>query len=93
MTTADLIEAIRIDIKQGLREEILAELQPEIERQLYSNIFDISEACRYLKVSDKTVRRMIKEDGLPHFWQRGQIFFKQDSLNRWITKKETTHDH
>ncbi|KGE16646.1 helix-turn-helix domain-containing protein [Paenibacillus wynnii] len=86
--TVDLLEAIRADIKQELREELLAVLQPEIERQLYSNIFDISEACRYLKVSDKTVRRMIKEDGLPHFWQRGQIFFQQNSLNRWISKKE-----
>lgn len=48
--TNDLIEALRADIRQGLREEILAELQPEIDQRLYSNIFDVKELCRYLKV-------------------------------------------
>lgn len=88
MTTTDLIEAIRSDIREGLREELLAELQPEIERRLYSNIFDVKELCQYLKVSDRTIRRMIKEDGLPHFMQRGQFYFRQESVDRWISKRE-----
>lgn len=86
--TADFLEAIREDIRSGLREELLAELKPEIERMLYANIFDVAEASLFLKVSDKTIRKMIKEDGLPHFWQRGQIFFRQIALERWIVQRE-----
>ena len=85
---ADLIAAIRADIKANLRDEILAELQPEIERRLYSNIFDTKEASNYLKVSDSTLRRMVKQDGLPFFKQRGQMFFRQIALNDWIRKRE-----
>lgn len=88
MTTADLIEALREDIRQGLREELLSELQPEIDRRLHGNIFDVKELCNYLKVSDRTIRRMVKEDRLPHFWQRGQIYFRQTSIDRWISQRE-----
>ncbi|SEN80327.1 Helix-turn-helix domain-containing protein [Paenibacillus sophorae] len=66
----------------------MAELQPQIEQALYANIFDLQEASQYLKVSDKTLRRMTKDDGVPHFWQRGQIFFRQIALDRWISEKE-----
>ncbi|MNC12462.1 Helix-turn-helix domain protein [compost metagenome] len=86
--TVDIIEAIRADIKQELREELLAELQPEIQRQLRANIFDLREAATYLKVSTRTVQRMINTDGLPHFRQRKQLFFRQIALDRWIAKQE-----
>ncbi|NQX45310.1 helix-turn-helix domain-containing protein [Paenibacillus tritici] len=92
MTTTDLIEAIRADIKQGLREELLAELQPEIQRQLRSNIFDLKEAAEYLKVSTQTVQRLIKGDGLPYFRQRKQLFFRQIALDGWIAKQEQKGD-
>lgn len=93
MQTSDLIEAIRSDIKQGLREEILAELQPEINSQLYANVFDFSEALRYLKVSDSTLRRMVKLNEVPFFRQRGNLYFRQIDLSRHISdlvKKEKT---
>ena len=37
MKTADLIEAIRQDIRNELKDEIMSELQPEIERRLYAS--------------------------------------------------------
>ncbi|PNQ81929.1 helix-turn-helix domain-containing protein [Paenibacillus sp. F4] len=88
METLKLLESIRSDIKRDLREELLAELQAEIERRLYANIFDFSEACLYLKVSDSTLRKMIKDEGTPYFRQRGRIYFSQTSLNKWIAEKE-----
>lgn len=88
MTTADLIEVIRADIKEGLREEILAELQPEIQRQLRANIFDLREAAEYLKVSTRTVQRMIEHDNLPYFRQRKQLFFRQIALDGWVAARE-----
>ncbi|CAM3935166.1 MULTISPECIES: helix-turn-helix domain-containing protein [Paenibacillus] len=84
MTTTDFIEALRADISSGLKAQILAELQPEIERRLYSNIFDFKEGMRYLKVSESSLRRMVAEGEVPHFRQRGNIYFRQIDLDKHI---------
>lgn len=84
MTTADLLESIRADIKRDLRDEILAELKPVIQRQLYSNVFKLGEAAKYLKVSQSTLRRMIADNSIPYFMQRGNYYFRQSDLDRHI---------
>lgn len=90
MNTADIIEAIRSDIKRDLRSEILAELEPEIKRQLFGNIFNTAEAMQYLRVSETTLRKMIKDGEIPYFVQRGQYFFRQMDLDRNISRKMRT---
>lgn len=87
-TTSEFIELLRDEIKQDLRQEILSELQPELERRLYSNVFDFAEACRYLKVSDSTLRRMVKDNEIPFIRYRTLIHFRQTSLDRWLEAKE-----
>lgn len=87
MTTSDLIEALRADIVSGLKEELLNELQPEIERRLYYNIFDFQEGMRYLKVSESSLRRMVKDGEVPHFKQRGNIYFRQMDLDKHIENR------
>ena len=57
METTAFIEAIRRDIASGLKQELLNELQPEIERRLYANIFDIKEA------GIQSIRKHITKDG------------------------------
>lgn len=87
METTAFIEALRADIKSQLREEILAELQPEITRRIYSNIFDAKEACQYLKVSIATLRRMVKDGEIPYYRQRGDLRFRQIDLDNHISNK------
>lgn len=87
MTTTDLIDALRADIASGLKEQILSELQPEIDRRLYSNIFDFQEGIRYLKVSESSLRRMVKEGEVPYFRQRGNIYFRQIDLDKHIENR------
>lgn len=87
-STTEFIEALRSEIKQSLRDEILAELQPEIERRLYANVFDFAETCRYLKVSDSTLRRMVKEGEVPFIRNRTLIHFRQIALDKWLEGKE-----
>ncbi|HZG76100.1 MAG TPA: helix-turn-helix domain-containing protein, partial [Paenibacillus sp.] len=87
LTTQDLIGAIREDIKRELREEILSDLQPEIERRLYTNVFTFNEAAKYLKVSISTLRRMVEADEIPYFKQREHKYFRQIDLNKWIEKR------
>lgn len=86
MNTADLLESIRADIKKNLREELLAELKPEIERRLYANIFTFEEAEQYLKVSESTLRRMVRDREVPYFRQRGHLYFRQIELDRHISR-------
>lgn len=85
MKTADLIQALRADLKSGLKEEVLAELQPEIDRRLYANIFTFEEGRQYLKVSESTLRRMVKDGEVPYFRQRGNIYFRQIDLDKYVS--------
>ncbi|ODA08701.1 helix-turn-helix domain-containing protein [Paenibacillus polymyxa] len=87
-STAGFIEALRVEIKQELRDEILAELKPDIERLLYANVFDFAGACRYLKVSDSTLRRMVKDGEIPFIRNRTLIHFRQIALDKWLEEKE-----
>lgn len=84
MNTIDLIEALRADIKVDLREEILAELQPVIQHKLYANIFNFAEGMHYLKISESTLRTMVKEGEVPYFRQRGNYYFRQIDLDKHI---------
>lgn len=87
MTTNDFIEAIRSDLKRELCEEILAELQPEITRRLFSNVFNFAEAAKYLKVSISTLRRMVADNEIPYYRHRGNLFFRQMDIDRNIDQK------
>lgn len=87
MTTADLIQVLREDVKRELLDEVMAELQPVIEKQLYANIFDMKEAVRFLKISDRTLRRMVAAGEIPYFRQRGLIYFRQVDLMKWIESR------
>jgi excisionase family DNA binding protein len=91
MTTEDFIQTLRQDIKQNLREELLQEIMPIVEQRLYSNVFDLQEAGRYLKRSASTLRRMVDENEIPFFRQRGQIFFRQTDLDAWISNLVKTN--
>lgn len=84
MTTADFIEALRADLKRELTTEILSELQPEIKKALRANIFDFEEACEYLKVSESTLRRMVRNNEISYFRQRNQLYFRQIDLDKHI---------
>ncbi|MCL6456981.1 MAG: helix-turn-helix domain-containing protein [Gorillibacterium sp.] len=99
MNTSDLLESIRSDIKRALREELLADLKPEIEKRLYRNVFSLKEASAYLHISESTLRRMIETQEIPFFRLRGQLFFRQSDLDTHIdllvsqnAKEARTHD-
>lgn len=83
-STTDFIEALRVEIKQELRDEILSELKPDIERMLYANIFEIEEAARYMKTSPSTLRRMVKDREIEHFRIRNILHFRQIDLDKHI---------
>lgn len=88
MQTSDLIRALRQDIEMDLREKLLSELLPIIEVKLYDNTFSIKEAAKYLKISESTLRKMVDAKEVPNYRLRGQIFFRQTSLEQWLSNLE-----
>lgn len=88
MTTSDLISALRNDITDDLKQQLLDALQPLVQERLFGNVFNLQEACRFLNVSQSTLRKMIKNNELPFFKQSGQYFFRQTSLDDWMDRLE-----
>lgn len=84
MNAIEFVEALRADIAQGLREQILAELEPEITRRLYANIFTLPQAAEYLKISEPMLRGMVARREIPFFRHRKVIFFRQYELDKHI---------
>ena len=47
----------------------------------------LTETARYLKVSEKTILRMIAEDAIPCVKIGGQWRFMQSALDSWLLSK------
>lgn len=55
---------------------------PETERN--AGLWEIADVAEYLRVSERTVRRRIKEDGLPHRVIGGKLRFIPDEVGEWV---------
>lgn len=85
--TNNFIESLKAELKEELREEF----QEAIDRMIQENqdrTFDIKEAAAYIKISEDSLRTMVREKQVPHFRSRSRIFFRRTSLDRWIREQE-----
>ena len=46
--------------------------------------FDVKELTRYLRCSDSTVRKLIKNRVIPNFRIANRIYFKKELIDIWI---------
>lgn len=53
------------------------------------DILDIREAAAYLRVSQRSIARLLKEDGLPSSLLGGRRVFLRSSLREWVANRET----
>lgn len=47
-------------------------------------IYDVKELTRYLRCSDSTVRKLIKNREIPNFRIANRIYFKKALIDIWI---------
>ena len=47
-------------------------------------IFDVKELTRYLRCSDSTVRKLIKNKEIPNFRIANRFYFKKELIDIWI---------
>lgn len=45
------------------------------------------EAAKSLSLSERTLRRLIQGEGIPHFRVANRVLFPVDGLRRWIAEK------
>lgn len=86
-TTSDFLGILRSEIESNLFDNVIALLAPKIEEMMLRNIFTFKEALAYLKLSESTLRRMVKDEQIPHYRLRGAVYFRQWELNEFIEKR------
>lgn len=47
-------------------------------------VFDVKELTKYLRCSDSTVRKLIKNREIPNFRIANRIYFKKALIDIWI---------
>ncbi len=55
------------------------------------DIFTVTETAKYLRVSDRTVYQLIKNNDLDVIWVRGSIRIPRTSIEAFLLKGGTPH--
>jgi excisionase family DNA binding protein len=80
------LSTIAAEIKTALREELLAELRADLDREAWPGWLDVPTAARYLSVSEERIRKLVARHGIPYS-QEGpgcRIFFERAALDQWM---------
>ena len=52
-----------------------------------------SDVSELIGCSEYTVRKLVREGILPHYKVGSKIYFKRDSILKWIDKQEYKYSH
>ena len=52
-----------------------------------SATFSVAEAAEYMRISEPTLRRMIRENEIPSYNIRNRIFIRQMDIDQWVRKQ------
>jgi excisionase family DNA binding protein len=56
-----------------------------------TTVLTLEETAKFLKVHPSTVYRLVKSRTIPAFKIGSDWRFNQESIQRWIEERETTH--
>lgn len=51
---------------------------------IIEEVFDVKELTKYLRCSESTVRKLIRQKEIPNFRVANRIFFKRALIDTWI---------
>lgn len=51
-------------------------------------IMNLKEMSVYLRCSQTTIRRMVRDRELPYFMIRNRYYFRKNSVDEWLKQKE-----
>jgi excisionase family DNA binding protein len=62
-------------------------LQPTSQQKSADMVWTVREAARRLRVSDRTLRKRVRQGVIPHIRFGGKILFPVAALEAWISKQ------
>lgn len=51
-------------------------------------VFTVKDLALYLRVSESTIRKLIKEKKIPHYRIFSKILFKKELIDKWLSDNE-----
>ena len=54
---------------------------------IIEEVFDVKELTKYLRCSESTVRKLIRQKEIPSFRVANRIFFKKYLIDNWIERQ------
>ncbi|CAM2980924.1 MULTISPECIES: helix-turn-helix domain-containing protein [Paenibacillus] len=94
MNVEDMAGRFFAEVREQLLSELRAEIEQDIPKMLDRKRLTVSEAAKYLNVSEPAIYAMCKEGSLPHYKIGTQtstkpaIRFRIEKLDEWIVKQE-----
>ena len=83
---------INVEQLQALIQSAVTQALKEFQPESSPNVFTVEEAGEYLRVSESTMRRLIREKQIPTFNVRRQLFLRQMDIDAWVRKQLKTKD-
>lgn len=94
MKTEDMAKLFFAEIREQILTELRAEIEQDIPKILDRKRLTISEAAKYLGVSDHALYAMCREGSIPHYKigtrnsTKPTIRFRIEKLDQWIVEQE-----
>lgn len=88
--TQPTVESLLLQVIQLLQAQQQTAATAEhqsLEEDQGSETLSVKEAAEYLKVSQWTVRDLVRTNSIPHFRVRSRIFFRRRELEQWVTNQ------
>lgn len=51
-------------------------------------VFNVEELSNYLRISQSSIRKLIRENKIPYYRILSRIFFDKESIDIWIKNQE-----
>ena len=65
----------------------------KFDHPVSNDVFDVSGAMAYLKLSKSAIYKLTMERQIPHYKMGKRLYFKKEDIDEWITKgKVKTQD-
>ena len=52
------------------------------------DVFTVKELAKYLRCSESTIRKLVRENNIPYFRLNSKINFSKDRIDEWIKNQE-----
>ena len=55
------------------------------------NVFCVKELAEYLKCSESTIRKLVKNKAIPYFRIGSKLYFSKTAIDLWVRQQEAVN--